>query len=125
VAQSLEAFVSKCFALSFSISTVSVASANPIDHLLHRHTHRCVAEARAAGPRSTYARVPSHSRSHTGLRTQAAPSASRAQRSHYSPAHFPSPACVPGLAAHTLPHGPPCRPLSQGGPRLAARHWPP
>jgi ABC-type Zn2+ transport system substrate-binding protein/surface adhesin len=44
VAQSVEAFVSKCFALSFSISTVSVASANPIDHLLHRHTHRWAIE---------------------------------------------------------------------------------
>jgi len=42
VAQSLEAFVSKCFALSYSISTVNVHSANPVDHLLHRHTHRVV-----------------------------------------------------------------------------------
>ena len=42
VAQSLEAFVSKCFALSYSIATVGVASANPLDHLVHRHTHRVV-----------------------------------------------------------------------------------
>ena len=40
VAQSLEAFVSKCFALSYSIATINVHSANPLDHLVHRHTHR-------------------------------------------------------------------------------------
>ena len=42
VAQSLEAFVSKCFALSYSIAGLHVASANPTDHLVHRHTHRVV-----------------------------------------------------------------------------------
>ena len=40
VAQSLEAFVSKLFALSYSIASIHVASANPADHLLHRYTHR-------------------------------------------------------------------------------------
>ena len=42
VAQTLEAFVSKTFALSYSIASLSVASANPLDHLVHRHTHRVV-----------------------------------------------------------------------------------
>ena len=42
VAQSIEAYVSKLFALSYSIASVSVASANPTDHLVHRHTHRVV-----------------------------------------------------------------------------------
>jgi len=42
VSQTLEAFVSKCFALSYSIASISVASSNPIDHLVHRHTHRVV-----------------------------------------------------------------------------------
>jgi len=42
VAQSLEAFTSKLFALSYSIASVNVASGNPLDHLVHRHTHRVV-----------------------------------------------------------------------------------
>lgn len=42
VAQSLEAFVSKLFALSYSIASLSVSSGNPTDHLVHRHTHRVV-----------------------------------------------------------------------------------
>ena len=42
VAQSLEAFVSKTFALSYSIAGLSVSSGNPLDHLVHRHTHRVV-----------------------------------------------------------------------------------
>ena len=42
VSQTLEAFVSKMFALSYSIATVSVSSGNPLDHLVHRHTHRVV-----------------------------------------------------------------------------------
>ena len=42
VAQSLEAFVSKCFALSYSVASVAVSSGNPCDHLVHRHTHRVV-----------------------------------------------------------------------------------
>ena len=42
VAQSLEAFTSKLFALSYSICTISVSSGNPADHLVHRHTHRVV-----------------------------------------------------------------------------------
>jgi len=42
VAQSAEAFLSKLFALSYSIAGLSVASANPMDHLVHRHTHRVV-----------------------------------------------------------------------------------
>jgi len=42
VAQSVEAFASKTFALAYSIATASVASANPNDHLVHRHTHRVV-----------------------------------------------------------------------------------
>ena len=42
VAQTLEAFVSKTFALAYSVATINVASANPLDHLLHRHTHRLV-----------------------------------------------------------------------------------
>jgi len=42
VAQTLEAFVSKTFSLAYSAATISVASANPMDHLVHRHTHRVV-----------------------------------------------------------------------------------
>lgn len=42
VAQSAEAFLSKLFALSYSIASINVASANPLDHLVHRHTHRVV-----------------------------------------------------------------------------------
>ena len=40
VAQAAEAFASKMFALSYSIATASFYSANPNDHLVHRHTHR-------------------------------------------------------------------------------------
>ena len=42
VAQSVEAFASKLFALSYSIASASFYSANPADHLVHRHTHRVV-----------------------------------------------------------------------------------
>ena len=42
IAQALEAFVSKLFALAYSIATVNVLSGNPLDHLVHRHTHRVV-----------------------------------------------------------------------------------
>lgn len=42
VAQSVEAFASKLFALSYSIASCSFMSANPADHLVHRHTHRVV-----------------------------------------------------------------------------------
>ena len=42
VSQSIEAYVSKLFALSYSIATIGVASGNPTDHLVHRHTHRVV-----------------------------------------------------------------------------------
>ena len=42
VAQSLEAFATKLFALSYSIAGLTVYSANPSDHLVHRHTHRVV-----------------------------------------------------------------------------------
>ena len=42
MAQSVEAFVSKLFALSYSIASVTVFSGNPCDHLVHRHTHRVV-----------------------------------------------------------------------------------
>ena len=42
VAQSAEAFASKLFALSYSASACAFASANPADHLVHRHTHRVV-----------------------------------------------------------------------------------
>mmetsp|Transcript_53860 Transcript_53860/g.128012 ORF Transcript_53860/g.128012 Transcript_53860/m.128012 type:complete len:1454 (-) Transcript_53860:172-4533(-) len=42
VAQSLEAYVSKLFACAYSASSVNVWSANPADHLVHRHTHRVV-----------------------------------------------------------------------------------
>ena len=40
VAQSLEAYVSKLSALSYSIASVGVLSGNPVDHFVHRHTHR-------------------------------------------------------------------------------------
>ena len=40
--QTLEAFVSKTFALAYSIATINVSSGNPLDHLVHRHTHRVV-----------------------------------------------------------------------------------
>jgi len=42
VAQSTEAFVSKLFALSYSIASITVFSGNPCDHLVHRFTHRVV-----------------------------------------------------------------------------------
>jgi len=42
VAQSVEAFVSKLFAVSYSAAGVTVFSANPSDHLVHRMTHRVV-----------------------------------------------------------------------------------
>lgn len=42
VSQAVEAYVSKLFALSYSIATISVSSGNPTDHLVHRHTHRVV-----------------------------------------------------------------------------------
>lgn len=48
VAQSLEAFLSKLFALSYSIASLNVLSGNPTDHLVHRHTHRVVRGALVA-----------------------------------------------------------------------------
>lgn len=42
VGQAAEAFLSKLFALSYSVAGLSVYSANPHDHLVHRHTHRVV-----------------------------------------------------------------------------------
>ena len=42
VAQTLEAFASKLFALTYSITALSVYSGNPTDHMVHRHTHRVV-----------------------------------------------------------------------------------
>uniref|UniRef100_A0A7S3DUG1 Glutamine amidotransferase type-2 domain-containing protein n=1 Tax=Entomoneis paludosa TaxID=265537 RepID=A0A7S3DUG1_9STRA len=42
VAQSVEAFVSKIFACSYSMAGVNVISGNPQDHLVHKHTHRVV-----------------------------------------------------------------------------------
>lgn len=42
VAQCAEAFLSKIFATSYSIAGCNVLSGNPVDHLVHRHTHRVV-----------------------------------------------------------------------------------
>jgi hypothetical protein len=42
VAQSVEAYLSKLFACSYSAACISVYSANPTDHLVHRMTHRVV-----------------------------------------------------------------------------------
>ena len=42
VAQSAEAFLSKLFACSYSIAGLNVLSGNPMDHFVHRHTHRVV-----------------------------------------------------------------------------------
>ena len=42
VAQAAEAFLSKIFACSYSIAGVTVHSANPSDHLVHKMTHRVV-----------------------------------------------------------------------------------
>ena len=42
VAQSAEAFLSKIFAVSYSIAGVNVFSGNPADHFVHRLTHRVV-----------------------------------------------------------------------------------
>ena len=42
VAQSVEAFASKLFALAYKNASITVASGNPADHLVHRHTHRVV-----------------------------------------------------------------------------------
>ena len=42
VAQSVEAYVSKLFACSYSAAGVTVYSGNPNDHLVHRLTHRVV-----------------------------------------------------------------------------------
>jgi len=42
VSQCAEAFLSKIFACSYSIAGLNVLSANPSDHLVHRHTHRVV-----------------------------------------------------------------------------------
>jgi len=40
VHQLLESYVSKLFSLSYSIASIEVHGANPIDHLVHRFTHR-------------------------------------------------------------------------------------
>ncbi len=37
VAQSIEAYLSKLFAVSYSATSLSVLSANPTDHLVHRY----------------------------------------------------------------------------------------
>ena len=42
VAQAAEAFLSKIFAVSYSIAGLNVISGNPSDHFVHRHTHRVV-----------------------------------------------------------------------------------
>ncbi len=42
VAQSVEAYLSKLFACAYSAASISVYSANPTDHLVHRMTHRVV-----------------------------------------------------------------------------------
>lgn len=42
VAQCVESFASKLFACSYSATAVTVFSANPADHLVHRMTHRIV-----------------------------------------------------------------------------------
>ena len=42
VAQSAEAFLSKIFAVSYSIAGLNVFSGNPADHFVHRFTHRVV-----------------------------------------------------------------------------------
>lgn len=42
VAQSVEAFLSKIFACSYSATGINVHSGNPTDHLVHRMTHRVV-----------------------------------------------------------------------------------
>jgi hypothetical protein len=42
VAQCADAFLSKCFAVSYSIAGLTVLSGNPTDHFVHRHTHRVV-----------------------------------------------------------------------------------
>ena len=42
VAQCAEAFLSKIFAVSYSIAGVNVHSGNPEDHLVHKFTHRVV-----------------------------------------------------------------------------------
>lgn len=42
VAQSAEAFLSKIFAVSYSIAGLNVHSGNPADHLVHKYTHRVV-----------------------------------------------------------------------------------
>ncbi|KAH8068469.1 hypothetical protein JL721_6607 [Aureococcus anophagefferens] len=40
VAQAAEAFLSKCFACTYAMTSLNVHSANPADHLVHRFTHR-------------------------------------------------------------------------------------
>ncbi|KAK3270697.1 hypothetical protein CYMTET_20918 [Cymbomonas tetramitiformis] len=42
VSQSIDAFLSKLFACSYSIASIHVLSGNPADHFVHRHTHRVV-----------------------------------------------------------------------------------
>lgn len=42
VSQSIDAFASKIFARSYSIAGLNVLCGNPVDHLVHRHTHRVV-----------------------------------------------------------------------------------
>mmetsp|Transcript_12587 Transcript_12587/g.29481 ORF Transcript_12587/g.29481 Transcript_12587/m.29481 type:complete len:1616 (+) Transcript_12587:106-4953(+) len=42
VSQCADAFLSKCFAVSYSIAGLNVLSGNPSDHFVHRHTHRVV-----------------------------------------------------------------------------------
>ena len=40
VAQCVEAYLSKLFAVAYSAASIHVYSGNPWDHLVHRHTHR-------------------------------------------------------------------------------------
>ena len=42
VSQAADAYLSKLFACSFSIAGINVMSGNPVDHLVHRQTHRIV-----------------------------------------------------------------------------------
>lgn len=42
VSQAADAFLSKIFAVSYSIAGLNVLSGNPADHFVHRHTHRVV-----------------------------------------------------------------------------------
>ena len=90
----LEAFVLEMLALSYSIATINVHSANPLDHLVHRHTYRVtrgalLAIGRPDGRLNAWPRPRVPSASPSTRRRRSRTGASRARRSRSATTRSP------------------------------------